>query len=82
MEEQKFVILSKDVANAVLGYLGNRPYTEVAELINGVLGDIGKNQSDKIIYDKPPQVEQEQIGDSQADPIPQENPSTPEEVEG
>ena len=57
MEEQKFVILSEDVLNAVLGYFGSRPYTEVVDLINGVLNDIGKNKANKVIYEKPPQTE-------------------------
>ena len=43
MEKDKFVILSKDVANAIFSYLGKKPYSEVAEIIGGMMGDINQN---------------------------------------
>ena len=41
--EDKFIILSKDVANQLIGYLGKKPYTEVSNLIEGILNDANAN---------------------------------------
>ena len=36
MDEQKTIALSVNLVNAILQYLGSRPFVEVAQLINGV----------------------------------------------
>ena len=45
MKEDLFVVLTKDVANALLSYLGKRPFTEVSEIINKMMSDININAS-------------------------------------
>ena len=45
MKEDLFVVLTKDVANALLSYLGKRPFTEVSEIINKMMSDINMNAS-------------------------------------
>ncbi len=43
MENEKLVIVKQDVANAVLGYMSQRPYAEVSELVRLFVDDINAN---------------------------------------
>jgi len=52
-KETQYVILSKDVANAIFNFLGSKPYTEVSEVINAMMNDINLNAKDLIISPKP-----------------------------
>ena len=59
MEKDKFVILSKDVANAIFSYLGSKPYTEVSEVINAMMSNINQNAQTLTISPKLQEAEQD-----------------------
>ena len=44
MEKLQF---SAQLINAILGYLGTRPYQEVFQLIEGVQNEVKENQNEK-----------------------------------
>jgi hypothetical protein len=52
MEKDKFVILSKDVANAIFSYLGKRPCSEVMEIVQNMMDDINQNAAKLDIVSK------------------------------
>jgi hypothetical protein len=51
-KEMTFVVLSTDMANAVLGYLSSRPFAEVADLVTAFRTDVSKNVEQFTIQQK------------------------------
>jgi len=43
MQEQRHIVLSLEIYEAMINYIGSKPYVETANLVPAVLGDIEKN---------------------------------------